>query len=102
MQLFQIFLPVYNTQKQIFPSHFYTSLATNLTEKFGGLTSYSRSTAEGLWKEENNNTVKDDIIIYEIMVESVEVEWWRNLKKRLIIQFEQEEIIVRYYPINLI
>lgn len=78
MHLIQIFFSVFNPQKLLFPSHFYKKLSKNLTEKLGGLTSYFRSPAEGLWKEDGNKTVKDDIIIYEIVVETVDIAWWIN------------------------
>ncbi|MGV3585606.1 MAG: hypothetical protein ACO1OF_01285 [Adhaeribacter sp.] len=58
MQLIQILLPLYNNQKEPFPTDVFTRIRQELTEKFGGITAFSRSPATGLWKENKEKTVK--------------------------------------------
>ena len=43
MCLIQILLPVYNNTEEPFPQEMYKQVRKQLTEKFGGLTSYVRS-----------------------------------------------------------
>lgn len=45
MHLVQILLPLYDNDGRRFPTSHYESLRAELTERFGGLTSYSRAPA---------------------------------------------------------
>lgn len=102
MILVQLLLPLYDNEGNMFPSNFFTTLKTELTEKFGGITTYTRSPASGFWKEDDDNIVHDDIIIYEVMTEELDLIWWKAFKLRLEVHFKQEEIIVRSWPITKI
>jgi hypothetical protein len=61
--LIQIFLPLYDNAGNPFPQTDYKSLQTLLTEKFNGVTVYQRAPVKGLWKEDNERTVRDDLVI---------------------------------------
>lgn len=102
MKLIQILLPLYDKEQNIFPNSFYTEIKKTLTEKYGGITAYTRSPATGLWKEETEKTVKDEIIIHEIMAEELDKDWWTSYKKKLEETFQQEEIIIRSWEIELL
>jgi hypothetical protein len=41
---------------------FYPERRKELTDHFGGITAYIHSPAIGLWKEEDDKTVKDEIV----------------------------------------
>jgi hypothetical protein len=45
-----------------FPANVYHKVRAKLTEKFGGLTTYSRAPAEGLWSK-GSEVKRDDIIV---------------------------------------
>ncbi len=102
MQLIQILLPLYNNQKEPFPQTVFTHIRQELTEKFGGITAFSRSPATGLWKENEEKTVKDEIIIYEVMAESLDLEWWQCYKVNLEETFRQDEILIRTWEVQVI
>lgn len=102
MFLIQILLPVYNNQQKPFPKEKYIQIQNELTEKFGGLTSFMRSPAVGLWKENEQNTVRDDIVIFEVMAEEIELEWWQKYREKLCKLFMQQELIMRASEIQLL
>jgi len=102
MQLIQILLPLYNNQKEAFPTDTFTHIRQELTDKFGGITAFSRAPATGLWKENEEKTVKDEIIIYEVMAEILEQAWWQNYKESLEKTFRQEEILIRTWEIQVL
>jgi len=67
MTLIELFLPMYDSQGNAL----YKDLKTindELAEKFGGVTAFVQSPAEGSWMK-NNELKKDEIAVYEIMVE---------------------------------
>jgi hypothetical protein len=66
-----------------------------LTAKFGGLTAYSRAPAEGLWAAGDGPPARDDIVVYEVMVEELDRQWWKQLRVDLERRFEQDEIVIR-------
>ena len=72
-----------------------------LTEKFGGITTYTRSPATGLWKENEEKTVRDEIVIYEVMTKNIDTRWWKSYKRKLEDNFSQDEIVIRSMTIEL-
>lgn len=91
MYLFQILVPV-NTEVGQGPLD---QISAELKEKFGGVTSYSRAPAEGLWEKSEAQTVKDAIVVVEVMTESKDNEWWMNYRNALEKRLSQEEIVIR-------
>jgi hypothetical protein len=68
---------------------------TELRERFGGLTAYTRTPAEGTWEDDQGRTKREDVVIVEVMTDALEREWWRNYATELARRFEQEELVVR-------
>ena len=101
MHSIQILLPLFK-QGEPFPKHYYSDLRTGLTEKFGGITIYTRSPATGFWKESDDKTVRDEIIIFEVMSNELDKQWWEGCRKRLEELFSQDEIIIRTWEIDLL
>src|SRR4051812_34460635 len=95
MNLVQILLPVYDDRGNRFPQAMYDEVARELTESFGGLTAYVRAPAKGLWEERPGETRRDDIVVYEVMVESLDERWWRDYRAALEGRFRQDELVVR-------
>ena len=95
MQLVQILLPVRGPEGHAFPHAEYSRVAEELTEQFGGMTAYTRAPASGLWQEGDGETTRDDIVIYEVMCEDLDREWWTRFRKDLERRFRQQNLIVR-------
>lgn len=94
MHLVQLLLPVVD-QRETFEE-----VMHELTERFGGATAYSRAPAAGLWKSPADKTERDDIVVVEVMVETLERAWWADYRKRLERELRQQHIVVRAHPIE--
>jgi hypothetical protein len=95
MHLVQLLLPVEREQGVRFDRSLFDRVEAELTERFGGFTAYSRSPATGVWEEHSGRTVRERIVVYEVMVERLTPAWWAKLRQRLESQFEQEEVVIR-------
>jgi hypothetical protein len=102
MHLIQIFLPLMDDLANPNNTEVFFSLQTELKDKFGGITTFSQAPAKGLWKDSNQKTVRDEIIIFEVMTASVDAAWWASFKARLEKMFDQKEIIIRKFTIDLL
>jgi hypothetical protein len=100
MKLVQLFIPLYDNGGNRFDDGHFEMLREEFTVKFGGVTLYKRTT--GFWKEGEQPTQKDDILIYEVMVKRIEKKYWKDLKETLLIRFRQKEIVSRYSEIGLL
>ena len=100
MNLVQLLLPLYDAAGERFPASRFDAVARELTQRFGGLTAYTRSPAAGLWEEEPGRTRRDDIVVYEVMVESLDAGWWAGYRERLEGEFRQKELVVRAQEIR--
>ena len=100
MHLVQLLLPIQDQNGQAYPRAFYDDLVGRLTERFGGVTAYSRSPATGLWESDSGRTVRDQVVVYEVMVEQLDAAWWARLREQLEAQFAQDELVVRAQEIR--
>jgi hypothetical protein len=100
MHLVEILLPVRDAEGRPFPRAHYDDLAHGLIERFGGLTAHSRAPAAGLWKEDSGATQRDDIVVYEVMVETLDPAWWAALRGDLEAKFRQDEVVIRSHEIR--
>jgi hypothetical protein len=75
-------------------------LVQRLTEQFGGVTAYTRAPATGLWETAEGQTVRDQVVVYEVMVEELDRTWWVGLRQELEAQFAQDELVVRTQDIQ--
>ena len=100
MQLVQVFVPVIWRED---PSRFsseVTQVVQELTERFGGATSFLRGAAEGRWKNDDGEIEKDDVVVIEVQVSEVSIAWWSAFQTRLERRFGQDEILVRYHDVH--
>lgn len=95
IHLIQLLLPLYDNAGNAFPGAHYTKVRDELTARFGGLTAYSRAPAQGLWQESGGPTRRDDIIVYEVMAESLDRRWWTEYRQSLEQRFAQEQLVIR-------
>lgn len=102
MYLVQILLPLYDNSGEPFPQQEYVRVRDELTQRFGGITTYLRSPAEGLWRETPTLTVRDDIVIYEVMTEQLDRAWWRGYRQELSARYRQDLLIVRVSEVQLL
>jgi hypothetical protein len=92
--LIQLLLPR-NRGSESHPAALFQQVREELNEKFGGVTVYSRSPAEGLWTTDGDEVVRDEIVLFEVMAKKLGRRWWRKYRRELEQRFEQTEIIVR-------
>jgi hypothetical protein len=95
MYLVQLLLPLYDNKRQAFEATAFAEVRRELTERFGGVTAYARAPARGLWKEDDGTVVRDEIVIYEVMVDDLDRDWWSSFRERLRRRFGQEELVIR-------
>ena len=98
----QILLPVYDSSGKTFDRSLYRHVRQELLGKFGGLTTYSRAPAKGLWAEGDHEVVKDDIEVYEVMVPELDRRWWADYRTALESRFMQQELVVRALAAELL
>jgi hypothetical protein len=92
--LVQILLPVYDNEGRHISTEHYQQVRGHLIKRFGGLTAYTRAPAEGLW-ESGAAVQRDDIVVVEVMIKSLDRSWWHAYRRELETQFRQEHIVVR-------
>lgn len=95
MHMVEIFLPLSDNDGRRFGEAVFAQVREALVGKFGGLTAFCRSPAEGLWEEGGGERSRDDIVIFEVMVETLERDWWRGYRAELERRFRQDEIVIR-------
>jgi len=99
--LVQILLPLADNHGNAFSQEAFAAIQTELSDRFGGLTAYTRAPARGIWNK-GAGRAKDDIVVIEVMVESIDADWWKAFKARLERELRQEEIVVRAQEIVLL
>lgn len=95
MYLVQILLPLFDNDGHPFEAADYIRLRSELADRFGGVTAYTRAPARGVWKDEAGETNRDDIVIFEVMTGDLDREWWTAFRKQLEARFRQDTLIVR-------
>ena len=100
MHLVQLLLPLYDPQGHSLPRSAFEQVHRELVDRFGGLTAYSRAPAKGLWAEAGEGVVRDDIVVYEVMVAELDRGWWAAYRGELEQRFRQDEVVVRALAIE--
>ena len=94
--LIQILLPLYDNEGQAFEAREYVELRSELADRFGGVTAYTRAPARGVWKDDaTGQTQRDDIVIFEVMTDRLDHSWWAAFRTQLETRFRQDTLIVR-------
>ena len=100
MHLLQLLLPLYDNQGQAFGKAMFDRVRDELTERFGGVTAYRRSPAEGLWKEDDGDVTRDQVVICEVLAEELDRAAWKQYGQELAVRFHQEEMMIRAIKIE--
>lgn len=95
MYLIQLLLPLYDNDKQPFERAAFDRVRNEMAERFGGVTAFRRSPAEGLWKESEGEISRDELVTFEVMAEHLDRKWWEQYRRELEKRFRQEEVLIR-------
>jgi hypothetical protein len=101
MHLIQIFLPIRDNNGVAFEKPIFDEVRADLANHFGGVTTYMRAPATGIWKEDGRN-VRDELVVFEVMVDRLEREFWRLYRLELQEMFKQESIVMRAQRIDML
>jgi hypothetical protein len=94
--LVQILLPTHTRDGAAIAAEQFARVRVELTERFGGVTAYTRSPATGLWKRDEDEAIeRDQVIMVEVVVEGFDREWWAAYREQLEARFGQEEVHAR-------
>ncbi len=102
MQLVQILLPLADNDGHAFGKDLYETVAHELTLRFGGVTAYTRAPADGRWRDELSATSSDEVVVFEVMLATLDEGWWGKYRAHLEALFRQKQIIVRAQSIRLL
>lgn len=98
MHLVQVLLPLCDNDGDPFGTDHLAAVRLQLTEKFGGVTAYVRAPAKGLWQDDDGKVAREDVVVYEVMVDELDTGWWGAYCERLRRELEQEELVIRAIP----
>ena len=101
MHIVEILLPLRDNHGQRFPSALYARVREELVGRFGGLTAFTRSPADGVW-EQGGERSRDEIVLFEVMSDGIDRNWWQRYRAELEQLFSQDEIVVRAHEIELL
>ncbi|MBZ9777133.1 hypothetical protein [Mesorhizobium sp. CO1-1-8] len=97
MHLIQILLPRADNEGKPFAKEEFDRVKEELALRFDGVTAYLRAPAEGVWRDG-----ADEIVIFEVMTEEVDLHDWRRRRLELERRFRQEQVVIRYLPMALV
>jgi hypothetical protein len=102
VHLIEILLPLADNDGKPFAAELHAAVRDELVDHFGGVTAFTRSPAEGLWKEGADEPDRDEIVILEVMADWLDRGWWRTYRAGLELRFRQDEIVVRAREVELL
>lgn len=92
-------MPLYDNEGDAFVQETYDHVRDELTKKFGGVTAFHSSPAEGIWRE-GGRISRDAIVVFEVMSGELERDWWTRYRADLEARFRQDKMIVRAIAIE--
>lgn len=99
MYLVQILLPLADNAGVPFPASLLANVREELAARYGGITVYRRAPAEGVWCDDGEAS-HDDVAIYEVMVDTLDRNWWADYRAGLEARFRQDEVLVRVVAVE--
>jgi hypothetical protein len=97
--LVQILLPKEAGTGQPIAQDWFDGFLEELTNEFGGVTSFLRAPGQGLWHS-GSGTDKDRVAVVEVMVDRLDPAFWRSLRERVERELSQDEIVIRSQEIK--
>ena len=92
--LVQILLPKETGKGEPIGKDWFDRFLKELTDEFGGATSFLRAPGQGLWQS-GGGTEKDSIAVVEVMAEEIDRVYWQSVRRSLERELHQEEIVIR-------
>lgn len=99
--LVQILLPLVDGDGAPIDPLEFEALSERLTAEYGGITAYTRSPAEGRWR--NDDLVqRDEIVVFEVLVRRLDVSWWKAFRVGLEGRFKQNSVLILAHPVDVL
>ncbi len=95
MHLVQLLLPRHDNDGHPFPQDAYVRVRAELTARYGGVTAYLRAPASGVWKDEQGAVSREEVVMVEVVVDTLDRAWWTAYRRDLEQRFRQQELLVR-------
>ena len=102
MKLMQVLLPLYDNQGQALPKALFDKVREEMRLHSGGVTAFIRSPAVGIWEDEQGAVCRDDVVLFEVMADTLDRAWWDNYRRVLEQRFRQESILIRATEVELL
>jgi hypothetical protein len=97
--LVQIVLPLRDNEGRAFTNDAHGVTRRELLDRFGGVTAYQRTPALGLWKAGDGEVARDEVVIFEVLVEGgIDRAWWAAYRDTLRARFRQDALLMRALP----
>jgi hypothetical protein len=94
MHLVQLLLPVHDNSGRSFPPNYFNQVREDLTDRFGGVTAFIRAPAVGLWRESVDETNREEVVMFEVLADQLDKDWWASYRRQLEDRFRQEKILI--------
>ena len=95
----QILIPLVTGDGKQLEKEWFEGLLKELTDRFGGATSFIQSPGQGHW-DSGKDIEKDSVALIEVMTEDLDEGYWDELKTRLEKELSQSEIMIRALPVT--
>jgi hypothetical protein len=99
LYLIEIFLPLADNDGRRFSKDMFAQCQDEMVGKFGGVTLYARSPAEGIISDDGKK-IRDELVIMEINAHELDRMWWTQYRRTLEQRFAQDEILIRATSIS--
>jgi hypothetical protein len=93
--LVQLILPVYDNDGAPVGRGLFAQVRRELTDRFGGVTAYTRAPAEGTWESPDGSLHRDEVVVVETMTDQLDRQWWADYARELARRFRQQSVVVR-------
>ena len=77
----------------------FEDLLQELTDKFGGATTFVRAPGQGLWGS-GGDVERDNIAVIEVMTDEVDPPFWLEFRRKLERELYQEQIVIRAQEVS--
>jgi hypothetical protein len=102
MFVVEVFLPLEKPDGSAVGEEVFDRIRGELTDRFGGVTAHLQSPAVGAWKPEAAEVIHDRVVIFEVMIEDVDTEWWRQYRHQLEQELNQQRILARLHQVTVL
>jgi len=101
MHPIEICIPLYDNERKRFEPSSFSEVRSTLFDKFGGLTVFGYAPAQGI-DTDGGKARHDDLIVFEVMTETVDPAWWEAYRTRLERDFKQDRVLIRSSQVSIL